>query len=89
MRWTGEQRRHVYEQVMVVQTGFEQAVAGLTELRKCRGFEKSEIDRFSNLAAEARAATLSYLTNVIEAVETEEAARLQGWRLKQESREER
>jgi hypothetical protein len=86
MRWTGEQRRHVYEQVMAVQTGFEQALAGLTEFRKCRGFEKSEIDCFRNLAAEARAATLSYLTNVIEAAESDEAALWQSRRLKRERR---
>ena len=88
MRWTGEQRQHAYELVMAVQTGFEQALAGLTELRKCRGLEKSEIERFSSLAAESRAAILSYLTNVIEAAESDEAALLQSRRLKRERREE-
>jgi hypothetical protein len=87
MRWTGEQRHHVYEQVMAIQGGFEQAAVGLRELRKCGGVEKSEIERFSNLAAEARAATLSYLTNVIEGAESDEAALLQSRRLKRERRE--
>jgi hypothetical protein len=52
-----------------------------------RGGEKSEIERFSNLAAEARAATLSYLTNVVETLETDEAARLQARKLRKQRRE--
>jgi hypothetical protein len=88
MRWTGRQRQHVYEQVMAIETGFEQAVRGLGSLRKSTGFEESEIERLSDLTAEARAATLSYLTNIIEAAETDAAARLQGRRLKRERREE-
>jgi hypothetical protein len=64
------------------------SVVSIRELRKYRGFEKSEIERFRNLAAEARAATMSYLTNVIEAAESDEAARCQGRCLKRERREE-
>jgi hypothetical protein len=86
MRWKGEQRQQVYEHVIAIQVGFEQAVQGLGELRKCDAFEMSEIKRLRDLAAEARAATLSYLINIVEALETDEAAQLQGHRLKRESR---
>jgi hypothetical protein len=87
MRWTGQQRQRVYERVMTIQAGFEQAARGLDALRKSTGFERSEIERLSNLAAEAHAATLSYLTNIVEAVESEEAARLQNRQLKAQQRE--
>jgi hypothetical protein len=39
------------------------------------------------MTPESRAATLSYLTNIIEGIETEEAGRLQGRRLKRECAE--
>jgi hypothetical protein len=78
MRWTGRQRRQVYEQLAGIEPGFEQAARALRVFGKFRGFERSEIERSSELTAEARAATLSYLTNIIEIVETEEAGRLQG-----------
>lgn len=69
---------------MAIQAGFEQAVRGLGLLRKSAGFDKLEIERFSDLTAEARAVTLSYLFNVIEGAETDESARLQSRRLKRE-----
>jgi hypothetical protein len=72
---------------MAIQAGFEEVARGLGALRKCAGFEESEIERFTDLAAEARAATLSYLTNIIETAETEEAARIENRRLKRERRE--
>jgi hypothetical protein len=78
----------VYEQLMAIETGFEQAARGLGALRKSAGFDESEIERLRDLIAETRAATLSYLTNVIETAETDEAARLQGRRVKRERREE-
>ena len=79
----------MYEQVMAIETGFAQALQGLAALRKSEIFDQSEIERFTDQAAEARATTLSYLLNVIESAETEEAARLQDRRIKRERREER
>ena len=79
----------MYEQVMAIETGFAQSLQGLGALRKSEIFDQSDIERFTGQAAEARAATLYYVLNVIESAETEEAARLQGRRLKRERREER
>ena len=73
---------------MVIETGLAQALQGLGALRKSAMFDQSEMERFTELTAEARAATLSYLLNVIESTETEEAARLQGRRIKRERRDE-
>jgi len=84
MRWTGGQRRQVYEHLAEVEAGFEQVARTLRAFRKSGGFVRSEIERLSELAAEARAATLSYLTNIIETLETEEAGRLQARRLKRD-----
>jgi hypothetical protein len=84
MRWTGGHRRQVYEQLAAVEAGFEQAARALRVFRKSGGFERSEIERLSEMTAESRAATLSYLTNIIETLETAEAGRLQGRRLKRE-----
>jgi hypothetical protein len=77
----------VYEQVIAIETGFEQALRVLRGLRRSTGFEPSEVERLRVLTAEARAATLSYLTSVVETVETDDAARLQSRRLKHERRE--
>ncbi len=73
---------------MAIATGFEQAVRALGVLRKSAMFDPSEIDQFGDQTAEARAATLSYLLNAIESGETDEAAMLQGRRLKRERRDE-
>jgi hypothetical protein len=84
MRWTGKQQRQVYEQMASFNTGFDAARNALEAFRGLRGFERSEIERLFEMTAEARAAALSYLTNVIEGVETDEAARLQSKRLRRE-----
>jgi hypothetical protein len=86
MRWTAKQRRQVYEHLAAINSGFDQA---RTAVRAFPGFghDRTEIDRLDELIAEARAATLSYLTNVIETVETDEAGRLQNRRLTRERRE--
>jgi hypothetical protein len=76
----------VYEQLAAIEAGFEQAARALRRFRKS-GFERSEVERLTELTSEARAATLSFLTNVVETAETEEAGRLQGRRLKRERRE--
>jgi hypothetical protein len=86
MRWTWRQRRQVYEHLAMVEAGLDQAARSLRVFRKS-GFERSEIERLIEITVEARAATLSYLTNVIETAETEEAGRLQGRRLRRQRRE--
>jgi hypothetical protein len=73
---------------MSIETGFEQAIRAIGAMRKSPTFDQSEIERLGDLTAEARAATLSYLANVMEAAEADEAARLQGRRLKRDRREE-
>jgi hypothetical protein len=87
MRWTGKQQRKVYEQLGLLNTGFDLARDALTAIRDLRDFERSEIHRLIELTAEARAATLSYVTGVIENVATDEAAHLQNRRLRRERRE--
>lgn len=57
--------------------------------RKSEAFTRSEIDRFEEMTAEVRAAALSFLTNIIETIETDEAGRLQNRRLRRERRSER
>ena len=89
MRWTGEERLRVYERLAGIEAGFEQAIGALHAFRKHSGFARSEIKHLDELTAEARAATLSYLINVIENAETDEAGRLQGRRLKRERRDDR
>jgi len=74
MRWTGRQRRQMYEHLAMIDAGFEETARALRVFRKSGAFERSEIERLSELTAEARAATLSYLANIIEALETAELA---------------
>lgn len=87
MRWTEKQQRKVYEHLASLNTGFDAARNALAAFRDLRGFERSEIERLFEITAEARAIALSYLTNVIEGVETDEAARLQNRRLRRERRD--
>jgi hypothetical protein len=84
MRWTDGHRRQVYEQLAAVEAGFEQAASALRLFRKSAGFERSEIERLGEMTEETRAVTLSYLTNIIEGVETKEAGRIQRRRLQRE-----
>ena len=82
MRWTGEQRRVIYDQLATINGNFEQVRASLALLRRLPGFERAEIDAVALLTNEARAACLSYVLNVMETSETDEAARLQSRRLR-------
>ena len=56
----------VYEQWYQVNAGFEQVLESLKALRKRRPFDAGEVDRFRELAQEARAATNSYLASAVE-----------------------
>jgi hypothetical protein len=78
----------IYKHLFNINAGFEQAVRGLAALRKNDAFLAKELDRFSKLAKEARAATNSYVIGAIERAETDEAGRRFGRRRERELREE-
>jgi hypothetical protein len=78
----------VYKHLLDVNAGFDQVVRGLAALRKSDAFLAKELDRFSILTKEARAATNSYLIGVMEKAETDEAGRRFGKRREREQREE-
>jgi len=78
----------VYKHLLDINAGFDQVVSGLAALRKHDGFLAKELDRFSALAKETRAATNSYLIGVLERAETREAGRRFGKRWEREQREE-
>lgn len=77
----------MYEHLASVSVGFDQVRNSLMAFRDLRGFDRSEIDHFVEMAIEARAASLSYITGAIEGVETDEAARVQNKRLRRERRD--
>ena len=78
----------IYEQWFQVNVGFQQVLDSLKALRKDRTFDAGELDRFRELAQEARVATNSYIAGVVERAETEEAGRLFRNRLHREKTEE-
>ena len=51
------------------------------------GFQRSELQRFREKSEEARAATMSYIAEVIETAETDEAGRRFGKRVARERQE--
>jgi hypothetical protein len=65
----------VYENLLRINAGFEQAIQSLAALRKHGAFHRGALARFSALSKETRAATSSYIVGVIEASETNEAGR--------------
>ncbi len=88
MRLTAKQRRRVYEHLATINAGLDQARTALRALPRLDD-DRTEIDRLDELTAEARAIILSYLTNVVETIETDEAGRLQNRRLKRERQQDR
>ena len=80
-------KRRVYEHLLALNAGFEQARRSLAALRR-DGFDREALERFSALAEEARAATVSYLAGAIETVETNEAGRRFRKRIARERHEE-
>jgi hypothetical protein len=89
MRWTGEERSKIYEDLRTIDVSLEAAKLSLFEFREVAGFDRSEINLLALLIAEARAACLSYLVNVVESAESEEAAAIQNRRHKLERRRSR
>jgi hypothetical protein len=78
----------IYKHLLDINSGFEQVILALAALRKNDAFLARELDRFSALAKETRAATNSYLIGAIEHAETDEAGRRFGKRRGRELREE-
>jgi hypothetical protein len=78
----------VYKHLFDINAGFDQIIRGLAALRKGDAFLAQELDRYSELAKEVRAATNSYLIGVLERAETSEAGRRFGRRRDREQREE-
>jgi hypothetical protein len=78
----------VYKHLLDINVGFEQIIRGLAALRKHDAFPARELDRFSALAKESRAATNSYLIGVMERDETQEAGRRFGRQREREQRDE-
>ena len=65
----------IYEHLLRINAGFDQAIRGLAALQKHGAFHRSTLERFAKLSKETRAATNSYLASVIETDETNEAGR--------------
>jgi hypothetical protein len=63
----------VYEHLLRMNAGFDQAIRSLSALRKHSGFHGGMLARFTALSKETRAQANSYLASVIETVETQEA----------------
>jgi len=78
----------VYKHLLDINAGFDQVIRGLAALRKLDSFYGQELDHYTALAKEARAATNSYLTGVLERAETAEAGRRFGRRWEREQKEE-
>ena len=77
----------VYEQLLQINAGFEQVSRALHGIGRNRLFDRQELERYRALAAEAQALINSYLSDVIETTETDQAGRLSRRRLARERRE--
>ena len=78
----------VYKHLFEINAGFDQVVRGLAALREDRHFLARELDRYSDLTKEARAATNSFLLAELELAETKDAGRRFRRRGKREHQEE-
>jgi hypothetical protein len=78
----------VYKNLLDINAGFYQVIRGLAAIRKHDAFLARELDHYSALTKEARAATNSYLIGVMEKAETLEAGRRFAKRREREQREE-
>ena len=65
----------VYENLLRINAGFDQAIRSLAALRKHGAFQPGALAHFAALSKETRAAAASYILGVIEASETDEAGR--------------
>jgi hypothetical protein len=65
----------VYEHLVRMNAGFDQAIRSLRALRKHSGFHGGMLARFTALSKETRAEANSYLASVIETSEKKQAGR--------------
>ena len=65
----------VYENLLKINAGFDQAIQSIAALRKHGAFHRAALARFAELSKETRAAATSYIVSVIETSETDEAGR--------------
>jgi len=77
----------IYHQLQELDEGFAQVNRALNRMRSIRGFHTAELSRYNELAAEARAAALSYLLEIIGEAESKEAGRLFCSRRRRETRQ--
>ena len=66
----------VYEQLFGMNAGFDQVQRALAALKENRWFDRDEMECCRALSAEAQAVINSYLANVIETAESEQAGQL-------------
>ena len=71
----------MYEQLLALNAGFEEARRALKKLRSLGSFDSTELAHLSALSEEARAASNSCLVSVIETLETAHAGKLYRRRL--------
>ena len=69
-------RSRAYQYLWKMEEGFLQVQRALTKIQRTSGSNARGLAQFGSLIAEARAATMSYLLEVIGQSETEEAGRL-------------
>ena len=80
-------RSKVYKHLWRVNRAFEGVARSLAVLASHEAFDRRELERFRVLVQEAQAATNSYLTHVIDLVESTEAGRLFRRRVARERRD--
>jgi hypothetical protein len=66
----------LYQHLWELDAGFSQVRSALNGIQRNPGFDARELARFSALVAEARAASLSYLLDIIGESESKEAGSL-------------
>jgi len=79
----------VYEQLLAMNQGFDKVRRSLHALASCPAVDPGEMRRFQQLAAEARAATNSYLLEALGTLETDHAGHLFVRRRRRERNDER
>ena len=78
----------VYQNLLLINSAFDQVVRSLVALGKHRRFHGAELERFRRQSNETRASLNSYLTAIIESAETDEAGRRFRRRIAQEKLDE-
>ena len=79
----------IYRHLHDLNARYDQVIRSLEALLKHQLFRLPELDRFTALSKETRAATASYLAGIVETHETAEAGRRFGKRWDQQQRAEK